>query len=282
MKDYKKNIKFNNSNLPDIIELRNVGQIYENGFEIIKDLNLLIEDKPNQGQFVVILGVSGCGKSTILRFMSGLQRPTSGQVLIGGKEIGNDHRVGMVFQQYSSSPWYSVLDNVGLGLRYRGVGKKDRDEKAMAMIKMVGLDGHQDKYAKHPILSGGQLQRVAIARSLVSDPEILLMDEPFGALDIYTRLKMQDLLCEIWNKLKITIVFVTHDIQEAVYLGDDVYMLRANPAKIVEKVSITLPLERNREMKRTREFVHLVHEIEDKMIMIQNFIDSEENKKVVE
>jgi len=273
---YDQGVPFVNTPLPDLIELKNINMTYDGGKSfIIKDLNLLIEDKPNQGQFVVILGLSGCGKSTLLRFMCGLQQPTSGEVLIRGKVRDKNTRIGMVFQQYSSFQWLSVLDNVALGLQYKGVNKKERYEKAMEMIQVVGLDGHEKKYAKSPTLSGGQLQRVAIARSLVADPEILLMDEPFGALDLNTRLQMQDLLCEIWTKLQSTIVFVTHDLPEAVYLGDDICIMRACPGRIVENISVDLPLARDREIKRTSKFMDIVNMVEGKMIAIQHFMDEE-------
>lgn len=279
-RDFSKSVEFQNTDLPDIIELKDIGQSYDRGKSfMMRGLNLLIEDKPNQGQFVVILGVSGCGKSTILRFICGLQKPTEGQVLIKGKPRNESHRIGMVFQQYSSFPWLSVLDNVALGLNYKGVGKKERHAKAMEMIKLVGLEGHEKKFAKYPILSGGQLQRIAIARSLVSDPEILLMDEPFGALDINTRLQMQDLLCDIWTRLQTTVVFVTHDIPEAVYLGDEIHIMRANPAKIVDRLQVDLPLERNREIKREKKFMDLVYRVEDTMVNVQNFMDQEKTKK---
>lgn len=213
--------------------------------------------------------------STLLRFICGLQKPTSGEVLIKGKPRTDDCHIGMVFQQYSSFPWLSVLDNVALGLKYKGVPKKERHEKAMEMIKIVGLDGHENKYAKYPTLSGGQLQRVAIARSLVADPEILLMDEPFGALDLNTRLQMQDLLCEIWTKLRSTIIFVTHDLPEAVYLGDDIYIMRACPGMIVEKIKVDLPLHRTRDIKRSASFMDIVNCVEGRMIAIQHFMDEE-------
>ena len=191
-------VKFTNTSFEDIIELKNIDQEYRGAdgkpVSVIKGLNLLIEKKPRQGQFVVILGGSGCGKSTVLRYISGLQQPTNGEILIGGKPRTEHNRVGMVFQQYSSFPWMSVLDNVALGLTYQGTPEKDRKEKSMEMIKKVGLDGHENKFAQYPTLSGGQLQRVAIARSLAYESKILLMDEPFGALDIHTRLQMQDLL----------------------------------------------------------------------------------------
>jgi len=178
----------------------------------------------------------------------------------------------MVFQQYSSLPWYSVLDNVGLALKFKGVSKKERDEKAMELIKLVGLEGHEHKYAQYPTLSGGQLQRVAIARSLLANPKILLMDEPFGALDIKTRLTMQDLLTDIWHKFQSTIIFVTHDISEAVYLADDIYILKSQPSKFVEHINVDLPLERNRSIKRDPHYVSLVHLVEDKMVEVSELI----------
>lgn len=273
---YDKGIDFVNTTLPDIIELKNINMSYDGGKNyVIKDLNFLIEDKPNQGQFVVILGLSGCGKSSLLRFICGLQKPTSGEIFIKGKPRSEASPIGMVFQQYSSFPWLSVLDNVALGLQYKGVPKKERREKAMEMIKIVGLEGHEKKYAKYPLLSGGQLQRIAIARSLVTDPEIIVMDEPFGALDLNTRLQMQDLLCEIWTKLQSTIIFVTHDLPEAVYLGDDIYIMRACPGMIVEKICVNLPLERDRNLKRTAPFMNIVNHVEERMIAIQHFMDEE-------
>ncbi|MCI5059001.1 MAG: ABC transporter ATP-binding protein [Flavobacteriales bacterium] len=253
----------------NIIELRGIDQSYDGGKSyIIKGLDLLIEDKPMQGQFVVIMGMSGCGKSTLLRYIAGLQKPTNGEVFIKGKPITSDTRVSMVFQRYSSLPWMSVLDNVGLALRYQGVSKKERDERSMEMIKLVGLEGHEKKYAQYPNLSGGQLQRVAIARSLIANPEILLMDEPFGALDIKTRLQMQDLLIEIWEKFKPTVVFVTHDIQEAVYLGDDIYIMDYAPSKIKEHVYVDLPFNRSRLIKRETKFLQIENQVEDLMMQI--------------
>ncbi|MFT4664949.1 MAG: NitT/TauT family transport system ATP-binding protein [Patescibacteria group bacterium] len=258
-----------NPNQQNIIELRGVDQSYDGGQNyIIKGLDFVIEDKPGQGQFVVILGMSGCGKSTILRYVAGLQDPTAGTVKVKDKPVGKDNRVSMVFQQYSSLPWMSVLENVGLALKFQGVDKDVRNAKAMELIELVGLKGHEHKYAQYPTLSGGQLQRVAIARSLIANSEILLMDEPFGALDIKTRLQMQDLLTSIWTKFQTTIVFITHDISEAVYLADDIYIMKSAPSRFVEHIHVDLPFNRTREIKRDPRFVELVHEVEDKMVEV--------------
>ena len=260
---------FPDTELANIIKLRNIDQSYDDGkVQIIKELDFLVEDKPGQGQFVAILGMSGSGKSTLLRYIAGLQEPTAGQVLVKGKPVGDDNRVSMVFQKYSSLPWMTVLDNVGLALKYKGVSKKERDEKAMEIIKTMGLEGHENKYAQYPTLSGGQLQRVAIGRSLLANSDILLMDEPFGALDVKTRLQMQDLLLSIWKKFQSTIIFVTHDISEAVYLADDIYILKSAPSKFVEHIPIDLPLDRNRNTKRNPRFIELVQAVEDKMVAV--------------
>jgi NitT/TauT family transport system ATP-binding protein len=259
-------VKFINTELPDIIELRKVSQTYDGGKTyIIRDLNLLIEDKPNQGQFVVILGMSGCGKSTLLRYIAGLQSPSSGEVLIHEK-LRSDEAISMVFQQYSSLPWRTVLKNITLPLELRGIDKNEAEARAMEMIKTVGLFGHQKKFAQYPVLSGGQLQRVAIARSLISNPEIILMDEPFGALDTNTRFKMQLMLADLWDTLKCTVIFVTHDIQEAVFLGDDIYIMSVNPAQIVGHIAVDLPFHRDRETKRSKRFTELVQAVEDALL----------------
>lgn len=271
-------VYFPNTELPDIVELKNIGQSYDEGKNwILKDFNMLIEDKPNQGQFVIIVGASGCGKSTILRYIAGIQQPTEGEVVIKEKPRTDAERIGMVFQQYSSFPWMSVLNNVALGLKLKGMDKKEREDKAMEMIKIVGLEGHEKKYAKYPTLSGGQLQRVAIARSLLVNPEIILMDEPFGALDTYTRLRMQDFLIEVWEKVHPTIVLVTHDINEAVYLADEIYVMDANPGQIIEKIIVDLPVKRTREIKRDKKFVDLVYYIEDRMMTIQSALEAKHN-----
>lgn len=247
----------------DKIQLKNIHQVYGDNV-IFNDFNFRIRDVKDEGQFVVIVGESGCGKSTILRYIAGLQKPTSGQIYLNG-ELTEDQRINMVFQQYSSLPWYSVIKNVALPLLLNNVKEKEAFDRAREMIEVVGLKGHEEKFAQYPILSGGQLQRVAIARSLIANSEILLMDEPFGALDTKTRLQMQDLLAEIFPKMPgdPTIIFVTHDLSEAVYCADEVYIMDANPGRVVEIVDIDLPLHRSRKTKRDPKFTKYVHQIDD-------------------
>ncbi len=260
---------FTDTELPNIIDLKGIGQSYDGGENwIMKDLEFLVEDKPDQGQFVVILGMSGSGKSTLLRYIAGLQDPTEGDILINNQKVGEGDRVSMVFQQYSSLPWMTVLENVSLALRYKGVAAAEREDQAREIIELVGLAGHENKFAQYPNLSGGQLQRIAIARSIIANPRILLMDEPFGALDIRTRLNMQDLLTSIWRKFHSTIIFVTHDIAEAVYLADDIYILKSSPSRFVRHIDIDLPLVRSKETKRLPHYTELVHKVEDAMMEV--------------
>ena len=258
---------FNDPSLPDIIELRDVRQSYKSrsGKEtvVIDGLNFLVEDKPNQGQFVGLMGLSGCGKSTLLRYIAGLQKPTSGEVLLHGNPRKSSDVIAMVFQEYSSFPWLTVLENVMLPLELKGVARKERQERARSMIAEVGLAGHEHKYARPPNLSGGQLQRVAIARSLISDPDIILMDEPFGALDTMTRSQMQLLLEKLWEARQSTIIFVTHDVSEAVFLADDIYIMAPNPGRITRQVHVDLPFHRDRETMKTPKFAELANEVKD-------------------
>jgi NitT/TauT family transport system ATP-binding protein len=265
----------NDENIPDIIELSDISQKYGNGENILENLDMLIENEKGKNQVISILGPSGCGKSTILRYISGLQNPTSGNVKLYGKEITNDTVVGMVFQRYSSLPWLSVADNIGLGLELHGVGKKEKKERVDEIIELVGLNGHENKYAQYPTLSGGQLQRVAIARSILASPKILLMDEPFGALDIHTRIKMQDLMRNILSQVEdMAVIFVTHDISEAVYLSNEIFIMQANPGKIVKRIKVNLPENRKSDIKRDSKFLKTVYEIEDDIMSLAS-----ENKK---
>lgn len=236
---------------------------------VLNGVELTIPNKA-EGEFVTIMGASGSGKSTLLRFLANLDSPTSGEVLINGINVKSWRaRLGMVFQEYSSFPWLTVLDNVALGLKYQGVSKKERRKLAMEMIKRVGLEGQELKYANKPGLSGGQLQRVAIARSLLANPQILLLDEPFGALDVKTRAQMQELLCSLFEEFKPTIILVTHDIDEAVYLSDDIYILSKPPAVIAHHVKVGLGYHRDKTLKRSSEFMNLKNKVEDIMMSME-------------
>lgn len=259
----------NDPKFPDVIELKGVNQSYGKKV-VIKDLNLLVEKIPEQGAFIVILGESGCGKSTILRYIAGLQTPTSGEVLVDGKPVSVEDPTSMVFQQYSSLPWLTVLENVQLALKFKGVKARECKDRAMDMIKQVGLEGHEDKFAVYPILSGGQLQRVAIARSLVYNPSILLMDEPFGALDTNTRFQMQMMLAKIFLANKSSIILVTHDISEAVFLADWIYIMKANPGRMVTRINVDFMNERTRDSKRDPRFQQMVIDVEDTLLGVVN------------
>jgi len=250
----------------DIINLVNINQVYEDHGHrnvVCKDFNLDVKDIKDQGQFITIMGKSGCGKSTLLRYISGLQKPTSGDVFIYGKKRTNKDRIPMVFQQYTSFEWKTVLQNVALPLILKGVPKEEANEKAMEMIKIVGLDGHEKKWAKYPILSGGQLQRVAIARNLVVNPQILLMDEPFGALDTVTRKQIQLFLRSIFENAKLdpTVIFVTHSESEAVFLSTDIYILDSGPASIRHHYKIDLPTQREDAVRYSHEFTDYVNKL---------------------
>lgn len=247
------------------IELKNINQSYGSK-EIIRGLNLAANQKDGESLTVAILGPSGCGKSTLLRYISGLQQPTSGEVFLHSKPRSEQDRVGMVFQKYSSLPWRTVLENVEMGLEYQNVSSKDRKERSIEMLSLVELIEHADKFAQYPTLSGGQLQRVAIARSLVANPGILLMDEPFGALDVKTRLKMQELIQEICKKYVVTIVFVTHDVSEAVYLADEIFVMGGSPSAIVQHITVPFGKNRVRKLKNDERFESLVKQIEDQMM----------------
>jgi NitT/TauT family transport system ATP-binding protein len=250
----------------DIINLVNITQVYEEQQSrnvVFKDFNLDIKDIKDQGQFITIMGKSGCGKSTLLRYISGLQVPTSGDVYIYGKKRTNKDRIPMVFQQYTSFEWKTVLQNVALPLILKGIDKEEANDRAMEMIKIVGLDGHEKKWAKYPILSGGQLQRVAIARNLVVNPQILLMDEPFGALDTVTRKQIQLFLRSIFENAKLdpTVVFVTHSESEAVFLSTDIFILDSGPATIRHHFNIDLPQQRNDVVRYSHEFTEYVNKL---------------------
>ncbi len=267
--------KDTSNTLPPVLELRNIRQTYydsktKKDFVVFDNFNLAVEDYAGLGQFIVIMGKSGCGKSTLLRYWTGLQKPTSGEVYVGGKPIAEHQSIPMVFQQYSSLEWFSVLENVALPLTLKGVPKNQANEQAMEMIKVVGLEGHENKFARIPQLSGGQLQRVAIARSLVANPNMLLLDEPYGALDGFTRAKMQFFLLDLFQKSELassnpTVVLVTHDPREAVLLGNDIYIMDADPGRIIKHIKPDLPDHRDKSIRKDQRFIEIVSYIEDVM-----------------
>jgi NitT/TauT family transport system ATP-binding protein len=257
-------MKFTNTELPDIIELKNVSQSYDGGETwILKDFDLLIEDSPKQGQFVTLMGASGCGKSTILEYICGLKDPTQGDVRINETSGKDKDRVGMVFQHYSSLPWLNVIDNVALGLALKGVKKTDRRKKAKEILSLVGLQGQGKKFPSQ--LSGGQKQRVAIARSVLANPKVLALDEPFSALDVVTKSQMHELLIKIYDEMDSTILMVTHDISEAVYLSDVIYIMDANPGRVIHEIKIDLPNNRTQDLKWTDKYRDYVRDITEKM-----------------
>jgi NitT/TauT family transport system ATP-binding protein len=208
------------------------------------------------GEFVALLGPSGCGKSTVLNAVAGFVRPTAGRVVVDGELVtrpGADR--GMVFQQHSLFPWKTVLGNVEFGLKMRGAGKAERRSQAYAYLSLVGLTGFERVYPWE--LSGGMQQRVGIARVLVNRPSVMLMDEPFGALDAQTRLAMQELLLRVWREVRTTVLFVTHDIDEALFLADRVVVMTARPGQIRDLVEVKLARPRAAEVIATREFMTL-------------------------
>jgi NitT/TauT family transport system ATP-binding protein len=223
------------------------------GTEAVRDISFDVEDKPGVGEVVVFLGPSGCGKSTILKAVAGLLPPTKGEILVDGSlvdGVGKDR--GMVFQAYTSFGWLTVRDNVEYGLKLQGMPPAERRERSDKYLRSVGLADFAGRYPKD--LSGGMKQRVAIARTLINRPRVILMDEPFGALDPQTRWGMQGLLLDVSRTEDPTILFVTHDVSEAVYLADTVYILSSRPARVLHRVNVPYFPVRNIELKSAPEF----------------------------
>lgn len=251
------------------ISLRNVGRTFTGAdgqsVEALRDVNLEVEDLYSPegrdvGEFRVLLGPSGCGKSTVLRCIAGLDRPTRGEVLVNGHPVlgpGSDR--GMVFQKYTSFPWLTVEENISYGLRLKGTAETERKATIAKLIEAMGLKGFEKAYPE--TLSGGMQQRVAIARTLAVRPEVILMDEPFGALDAQTRGEMQQLLLQIWEESANTILFVTHDVEEGIYLADRLYIFSPRPGTILEDLPVSFPRPRDPAIKQSREFQELVQHI---------------------
>jgi ABC-type nitrate/sulfonate/bicarbonate transport system ATPase subunit len=221
--------------------------------EAVKEITLDILDKPGVGEIVVFLGPSGCGKSTLLKAVAGILPPTRGEILVDGElvtDVGRDR--GMVFQAYTSFAWLTVRDNVEYGLKLRGVPHEERRAQSDKYLQSVGLADFADRYPKD--LSGGMKQRVAIARTLINKPKLVLMDEPFGALDPQTRWGMQSLLLDVSRTEDNTILFVTHDVSEAVYLADTIYVLAPRPTRILHRIDVPFFANRDMALKSSSEF----------------------------
>ncbi|QDC00732.1 ABC transporter ATP-binding protein [Mesorhizobium sp. 8] len=237
--------------LPKIV-FRNVTRRFDlghNSFVALDRFSLDVAD----GEFVTVVGPSGCGKSTALNIAAGLLAPSEGEVRVGGKAVeGPGPERGMIFQQYALFPWLTVRQNVEFGLRIKGIPAPERREKAGYFINLVGLGDFADALPK--TLSGGMKQRCAIARAYAVDPSVLLMDEPFGALDALTRVQLQDQLLDTWRRERRTVMFITHDVDEAVYLANRVVVMAARPGRLKEIIPVDLPYPRTEDIRLSSEF----------------------------
>lgn len=238
-----------------------IDKVYTSGKKkttAIEDVSIDIQDN----DFVCIVGPSGCGKSTLLRMLAGLDFPTSGEIVVNDKKVtGPGADRGMVFQTYTLFPWMTVEDNIKFGLKIKKMAKEEQQAIADKYLDIIGLKKFAKSFPKE--LSGGMKQRVAIARALANQPEVLLMDEPFGALDPHTKAMMQLLMREIWEKEHPTIVFITHDIDEAAFLANKIYVMSARPGKVIREVNVYLPHKRGLELKDTQEFIKIRKDIND-------------------
>lgn len=240
---------------PVMLETKQLTQIFRHGTSERTVLNQ-IDLRIHKREFVCVIGPSGCGKSTLSRVVAGLDDYHSGEVLVEGQKIkGPSSERGMVFQGYTLFPWKTVKENVMFGPLMKGISQTRAEEMAREWINIIGLEKYENQFPHE--LSGGMKQRVAIARALVNEPKILLMDEPFGALDPYTRQKMQKHLMDLWQNIDITILFVTHDMDEAILLADRIVALKANPGEVKEIIEVNLPRPRTMELMQSPEFKQL-------------------------
>ncbi len=248
----------NNENKITIQDVSKIFPSQKGEVVALKDLSLNIKD----GEFMVIVGASGCGKSTLLNLIAGFETPTKGQVLLKGEPVvGVNPQCGMIFQQYALFPWKTVQGNVSFGLKMKGMPKKERREIAAKFIELVGLTKFSDVYPHH--LSGGMKQRVSIARALANNPEVMLLDEPFAALDAMTRQVLQEQLVRIYEKHKKTIIFITHSIDEALLLSSRIAIMTARPGRIAQDIVNDLPFPRNPEVQLSDRYVELKRMIWD-------------------
>lgn len=255
------------------IRAEHIDKVYKTGKKsvaAIEDVSIDIQDN----DFVCIVGPSGCGKSTLLRMLAGLDFPSAGDIIVNDRKVtGPGPDGGMVFQTYTLFPWMNVEDNIKFGLKIKKLPKAEQQEIADRYLKIIGLEKFAKSYSKE--LSGGMKQRVAIARALANQPEVLLMDEPFGALDPHTKSMMQLLMREIWVKEHPTVVFITHDIDEAVFLADKIYVMSARPGKMIKRVNVYLPHKRTLDLKDSPEFIKIRKGINDLLYMANTEEDME-------
>jgi NitT/TauT family transport system ATP-binding protein len=241
------------------IELRNLSMSFGQGANqvvAVNGVNLTVAP----GEFVSIIGPSGCGKSTLLNVVAGFTPPTEGQALLDGVPItGPGPERGVVFQQYSLFPWMSVRKNVEFGLKMQGVAANKRETTARTLLGLAGLLAFENHYPDQ--LSGGMKQRVGLVRALATSPQVMLMDEPFGALDAQTRVVMQQILTNMWQKFRLSVLFITHDIEEAIFLSDRVFVMTARPGRIKAELPIPLPRPRTAEMMSSVEFIQILHKL---------------------
>lgn len=243
------------------LEVRNVSKFYPvrggQHLTAVEDINIKIFPR----EFICLVGASGCGKSTLLNIIAGLLPPSTGEVLVDGKSVtgrpGSDR--GVVFQGYTLYPWLTVAQNVAFGLQFQQMTKSEQREQVRYFLNVVGLEKFANSYPKQ--LSGGMKQRVAIARALANEPTVLLMDEPFGALDAQTKEQMQEFLLELWGKTHITVLMITHDVEEAIYLSQRIYVLSSHPGCIKSEIPICLPEQRTLDIKLTPEFVDIKRQV---------------------
>jgi NitT/TauT family transport system ATP-binding protein len=238
------------------LEIDGISKIYRqgtNGLPVLDNFSLRVKDL----EFLVLLGPSGCGKSTLLRIINGIESSDGGRILIDGQDVTGTtgHGRGMVFQSFELFPWRNVLDNVAFGLEVAGIEKQQRLNQARECINLVGLSAFENAYPHQ--LSGGMQQRVGIARALAIKPSILLMDEPYGALDVQTRDLLQDELLNIWERERKTVVFVTHSIEEALYLADRIVVMSPRPGRIAQMIDVPFARPRRDEIKTDPEFLKL-------------------------
>ena len=241
------------------VSVENVGKIWgeesEESLEALKDISFTLESN----EFLCILGPSGCGKSTLLNIMGRLEKPSHGRIDFWDIKDAAKPLTSIVFQEFALFPWKNVIENITLGLKFRGMPKELREELARGLVDIMRLRGFENKYPRQ--LSGGMKQRVAIARALANDPEVMLMDEPFGSLDAQTRIVLQDELLRIWEERRMTVCFVTHNIEEAILLGDRIIIMTARPGAMKETISVDIPRPRSQECRMSEKFSKLYAEI---------------------